>query len=94
MAYDTTKHQRFSERVQQWFMTYQALRDEMARIDEIYTNETSSGSDAAFVTTDIATKHEHIDGIVFMRALDDFTDGSAAVSQTDRRANITPFTQA
>ena len=93
MAYDADKHGHFSRRMQHWFKTFQVLRDELTKLDEIYTNETSSGSDAAFVTTGIATKQEHIDGIVFMRALDDFNDGSAAVSQTDRRSNITAFVQ-
>lgn len=92
MAYSASKHEVFSKRMEHWMNTYQSLRDELAKIDEIYTNETSSGGDAAFTDTDVATEQEHIDGIVFMRALVDFTEGNA-VSTLDRRPNITAFTQ-
>ena len=92
MAYSAPKHDVFSQRMKNWFNSYQNLRDELARLDEIYTNETASGTDAAFVSTDNATKQEHIDGIVFMRAVVDFTEG-AAVSTLDRRSNVSSFTQ-
>jgi hypothetical protein len=92
MAYSAPKHDVFSERMKNWMNSFQNLRDELARMDEIYTNETASGADAAFVTTDNASKQEHIDGIVLMRALVDFTEGSA-VATLDRRSNITAFTQ-
>ena len=92
MSYSAAKHQRFSERMQQWMKTFQAQRDELARIDEIYTNETASGGDAAFTDTDIATEQEHIDGIVMMRALKDFVENSA-VATADRTQSISPFTQ-
>ncbi len=61
-------------------------------MDEIYTNETASGVDAAFVDMDIATAQEHVDGIVFMRDLVDFIEGNA-VATLDRRSNISAFTQ-
>ena len=93
MAYSADKHQVFSQRMEHFFKTFQVLRDEMTKLDEIYTNETASGADADFDDTLIATKQEHIDGIVFMRALADFCDGTAEVSQTDRRSNITAFVQ-
>lgn len=92
MAYSQAKHNVFTDRVQDWMGSFQNLRDEASRIDEIYTNETSSGADAAFVTTSNATKQEHIDAIVFMRAFVDFTEGGV-VSTLDRRSNITAFTQ-
>ena len=92
MAYSATKHQRFSERMELWFRTFQAQRDELLQIDEIYTNETASGTDADFTDTTIATEQEHIDGIVFMRALKDFVE-NGVVPQLDRTGKITAFTQ-
>lgn len=92
MAYSTTKHAVFSDRMKNWMNSFQNLRDELARMDEIYTNETSSGADAAFLDTDNATKQEHVDGVVMMRAMVDFTEGEA-VATLDRRSNITAFTQ-
>jgi hypothetical protein len=92
MAYSAAKHSIFSSRMKNWFDSFQNLRDELARMDAIYVNETSSGADSDFVDNSTATKQEHIDGIVFMRALVDFTEGNA-VSTLDREANITAFTQ-
>ncbi len=92
MAYSAPKHRVFSQRMKAWFEALQNLRDEAVRLDEIYTNETASGSDAAFQATNVATKQEHIDGIVFLRAFKDFIE-NGAVSRADRVPNITPFTQ-
>lgn len=88
--YDKNKHAVFSARMANWFRQLQNLREEAARLDAIYVHETSSGGDAAFVTTENATKQEHIDGIVFMRAFVALIDGGS-VSQVDRISNITPF---
>ena len=92
MAYSLEKHSVFSDRMKNWMNSFQNLRDELARMDEIYINETVSGADADFVDTSNATKKEHIAGIVFMRDLVDFTEGNA-VSTLDRRSNISAFTQ-
>ena len=92
MAYSAAKHAVFSDRMKNWMNSFQNLRDELARLDEIYTNETSSGSDESFIDTSNATKQEHIDGIVMMRALVDFSEGNA-VATSDRRSNISAFTQ-
>jgi len=92
MAYSADKHAVFSGRMRNWFLAFQGLRDELLRLDEIYVNETASGEAAEFVDTDIATKQEHVDGIVFLRAIKDFTEGTA-VATLDRRSNISAFTQ-
>ena len=93
MAYSSANHERFSERVQKFMVIVQGLRDEGEAIDQVYVNETASGSDSEFVDTPIATKQEHIDAIVFYRVFKDFVEGGA-VATLDRRANITPFLQA
>lgn len=92
MAYDSNKHAIFSDRMKAWFDSFQNLRDELIRLDEIYINETTSGADVAFVDTGNATKQEHIDGIVLMRAMKDFVEGGA-VATLDRTSNVTAFTQ-
>ncbi len=92
MAYSAEKHAVFSDRMKNWMNSFQNLRDELARLDEIYTNETTSGANADFVDTSNATKQEHIAGIVFMRAMVDFVEGGT-VPTLDRRSNITAFTQ-
>ncbi|KKN09809.1 hypothetical protein LCGC14_1042820 [marine sediment metagenome] len=78
------KHAVFSDRMKNWFNAFQGARDELARLDEIYTNETVSGAHADFVDTPNASKQEHIDGIVFMRGLVDFVKGGV-VPTLDRR---------
>jgi len=92
MAYSAGKHTTFSRRMQNFFNTFQSLRNEMASLDELYINEAASGGDAAWVDTPIATATEHTDGIVFMRALTDFCEGGV-VATSDRRSNITAFVQ-
>ena len=92
MAYDAQKHDVFSTRVQNFCTSFQSQIEEAARLDAIYTQETVSGADPAFTDTGIATKQEHIDMIVFMRAFKDFRDGGA-VPQLDREPNLTPFLQ-
>ncbi len=92
MAYSAEKHAVFSDRMKNWMNSFQNLRDELARLEEIYTNETTSGDDVDFVDTANASKQEHIDGIVFMQGLVDFVEGGV-VPTLDRRSNITAFTQ-
>ncbi len=92
MAYSAEKHAVFSDRMKNWMNSFQNLRDELARLEEIYTNETTSGAHADFVDTGNASKQEHIDGIVLMQSLVDFVEGGV-VPTLDRRSNITAFTQ-
>lgn len=92
MAYSADDHTVFSRRMQRFFSRVQALRDEAAKLSEIYTNETMSGADPEFVDTPIATKVEHIAGITYMSAFEAFHE-NAAVSTLDRTQTVTPFVQ-
>lgn len=90
MSYDANKHQLFSDRCKNLATAYQNLREEAAKLDAIYVNETASGADAAFVDTGNATKAEHQDLITTMRAYKDFFE-NVQVSAADRTQHITPF---
>ncbi len=73
-----------------------ASYEEAGKIDDIYTNEAVSGSDPAFVDTDIATAAEHTEAINVMRRQRDMLalDGqTAAIASQDQIANLTPFLQ-
>lgn len=100
--YNASKHAVFSQRVEAWMKQAQELRDEASRLNLIYTSEAASGADSAFVDTAIATKQEHIDGIVFMRTFRDFCAGThedgtgggvTTIARDDRTSNIAAFIQ-
>jgi len=92
MAYGSAKHAIWTERCKNYAKTVQAVWEEGQRLNEIYTNETASGSDAAFVANSLASKQEFIDMVVLMQAFDAFLNNSA-VATADRMANLTPLTQ-
>ena len=86
MAYDANKHAVFSDRVKAAMVAcHDVINREMETLDDIYINETGSGSDAAFADTDNATEAEHVDAIVAMRAMQ--TTLAAQMS------NFTPWLQ-
>lgn len=89
--YDAGKHDVFTRRMINWMQQLWTLREEAQRLDAVYTEESASGSDAAFVDTGYVTKQELINAIVFQRTFNAMIDGSQAVTQTDRTSNITPF---
>ena len=93
MAYNAQKHDKFSDRMTLLFHAIQSVLDEGEKLDQIYLNETGPGTDPAWVDTENATADQHVDGITFYRALRDFVDGSAQPPQSDRRSNISAFTQ-
>lgn len=92
MAFNARNMVNFSLRMKNWVDNFNAQFHELEDIDRIYIDETASGSDPEFVDTENGTKQEHIDMIVFMRAMKDFRDGGV-VSTLDRRSNLTPFLQ-
>jgi hypothetical protein len=92
MAYTTRSHRLFSQRVENWMKTFQSLRDELERMDEIFVNEANEGADPEFVTTPNGTKQEHIDALTMMRDLRLFIENGAPDS-ADRTQVITAFTQ-
>ena len=70
MAYSAAQNQVFHERMQRLIAAlYEVAFDEGDRLDDIYTNETASGLEDAWVDTDIATASECVEGIVLIRAL-------------------------
>jgi hypothetical protein len=83
--YDAAKHTVFSQRVRNFVSHLQALREEAARLDLIYTNEAESGSHGDYGDTDIATATEHTEAVVFMRSFETL--------MSDNVARLTPFLQ-
>ena len=92
MSFNANKMDIFSRRIRNLALALQDIREEGARLDAIYTNETVSGTDAAYDDTEIATASEHTDIINLIRDLEDFFTNQA-VSQADRQTNLSPFTQ-
>ena len=90
MAYSASDHQKFTVRMQKFMQNMNALRAEGKAIEEIYVNETGSGGDVDFIDTEIATKQEHIDGIVYIMAVEAFNE-NMAVATLDRTQQMTPF---
>lgn len=92
MAYTESNHRAFSKRMQKFMLNLQALREEAARLNAIYTNEALSGAAETWVDTDIATAAEHVDGVLLCQSLEAFF-ANGEVATTDRRQWITPFIQ-
>lgn len=96
MAYDANKHHKFSQRCQNFIQNLRNAYEEAGKIEDIYTNETGSGSDPAWVDTPIATAGEHIDAILVMQRLRNCLamDGqSVTITVEDQTARLTPFLQ-
>lgn len=91
MAYDANTHNQWAQRVTGLMRTVWQLKQEAETLDEIYTEESASGTDPDFGDTSNNTEQELIDAVTFMRLIKPLCDGSSAISQTDRTANITPF---
>lgn len=89
--YDANKHESFARRMTNWMRQVWALREEANRLTAIYQQEAEYGAHASFIDTSLATEQELIDAIVFQASYNALIDGGAAISQTDRTANITPF---
>ena len=69
MSYSAAKHAVFSNRVKASMVAlHDSINREMEVLDDIYTDVTVSGTHADFTDTDNATKQEHVDAIVAMRA--------------------------
>jgi len=92
MAYSAANHEIFSQRVQNWMLSFQNLRDEAAKLDAIFLNEAASGTDPAWGDSLIALAAEHVDAVTMFRDLKSFAENSAVLT-TDRQVWITPFVQ-
>ena len=88
MAYSAANNQTFHDRMRRCMAAlHEVAFVEGVKLDQIYTNETASGTVDAWVDTDIADAAECVEGIVLIRALQAWiTDNSHAV-------RITPFIQ-
>ena len=91
MAYNANQHARFAVRQTNFMRQVWNLYGELQTLREIYDEETASGTHADFTATSEYSKQELIDAITFQESFKALVDGGAAISQTDRRANITPF---
>jgi hypothetical protein len=89
--YDATKHDAFARRMTNWMRQIWALREEANRLTAIYQQEAEYGAHASFTDTSIATEQELVDAIVFQSSYNALIDGSAAITQTNRTSNVTPF---
>ncbi len=98
MAYDAGKHNLFARRCQNWIRMIQNGYEEAGKINDIYVNETVSGTDPAFddVNTNIAEEAELTEAINLMLRLRDMLalDGqSQIIAVEDQTARMTPFLQ-
>ena len=96
MAYDANKHQVFSQRCRNFIRELDNLYTEAGKIEDIYTNETGSGTDPAWVDTGIATAVEHVDAILVMQRLRDMLamdEQNQVIAVEDQTARLTPFLQ-
>lgn len=86
MSYGASKHAVLSNRIKASINSlHDTINREMETIDDIYINEAEGGTHAAFVANENATKQEHIDAIVAIRAF------QATLSA--QMPNITPWLQ-
>ncbi len=96
MAFSADHMTTFSERTKNWIQNLQNAYAEAGKLDDIYINESASGTDPAWVDTPNATAAEHVDAIVLMRRLRDALalDGqSQTLTAEDQTARMTPFLQ-
>jgi len=91
MAYNANQHQKFALRTTNWMRQIWQLLQESESLDQIYTEETASGTHGSWVDVGDYTTTELTDAVTFMRSYKALIDGGAAISQTDRTSNITPF---
>ncbi len=92
MSFTTQNMNVFSQRCKVFMASLQNLRQEAAKLDAIYLNEATSGSDPDWGDVNGVTVAEHTDAITLFRDLKLFCE-SGAVAAVDRQQWITPFTQ-
>jgi hypothetical protein len=94
MAYGANQHNKFSERIKNWTRAIQNLDEEGMVLDQIYVNESVSGTDPAFSDTGNGTAAEHIDIVVLIRRVNDILrESSGSTTHEDQTPRITPFLQ-
>jgi len=94
MAYSANAHNIWVARIKDLMRHIDAIAFREGDIlDEIYLNQGGNVAPETWVDTPEATKDELIVAITTIRELQQFLDGSAAVSQVDRRSRFAPFLQ-
>lgn len=96
MAYDANKHNVFSDRCKAFITNLHNAYIEAGKLDDIYLEESASGTDPAWVDTSNATAAEHVDAIIVMRRLRDalaFDGQSNTITPEDQTARFTPWLQ-
>jgi hypothetical protein len=89
MAWNASNQATFVARLKSVARSLQDLRDEGARLEDIWNSESVSGS-GDFVETDGISTTEQTDLITLLGAYADFFN-NVAVPTADRKVNITPF---
>jgi hypothetical protein len=92
MAYTSENHDTFCIRMQRLMQRFQAAREEALKLNAIYVNETTSGTDPEFTDHSIALKTELQDAVTFCTDIEKFVDNQV-VPQEDREQWMTPFLQ-
>ncbi len=82
----------FSQRCKAFMASLQNLRQEGAKLEAIYTNETGSGSDPEWTDTNGIAEAEHVDAILMFQDLKKLCE-NLSVATLDRQQWITPFIQ-
>ena len=86
MSYSPQNHDVFSDRIKAAMVAISDVIDrETEVLDDIYINETVSGTDPNFIDTENGTAQEHTDAIVAFRAFQ--------ATYAAQLANITPWLQ-
>lgn len=98
MSYNPNKNTVFFDRLKNWAVAAQNLREEAARLQDIFNQEARPGGsdDPAYVDTAIATKAEVIGLYSYMTEFRQFNDGNgpadAGKLQVARWGQLIPFT--
>ena len=92
MSFNATNMNTFSQRCKALMASLQNLRQEAAKLEAIYANETGSGSDPDWDDVGGITASEHVDAILMFQDLKKFCENEA-VATIDRQTWITPFIQ-
>jgi hypothetical protein len=97
MAYNAQKNAVFFERLKNWGVAMQNLREEAARLQDVFNQEARPGGQdhEDYVDTDIATKAEVIGLYSYMTEFRQFNDGNgpadAGKLQVARWGQLMPF---
>lgn len=90
MAYTSEQHQAFADRVKNFMIRYQELREEAARLDAIYISESNSGEDIDFTDVGNYTETQLTNAISLFRDFKLFNE-NGSITAAFRTIWINPF---